>query len=258
VTDPWHSSRSDPASHTPPSNVWFIQNYRYRYRFTAIFSKIARERPRKRDKGRPCSTIDRSKSFPLSVDFDSLEFHRVSELLRCIGTNNIGFCLQILVLRRLNLWTDEGSENSTLFMRYFRSLPSRDWNAERWLLGGPYGTERWCQFRARREELILTPWHGFIIHEEKQNRGYCHRFKWHNLTVRWIYGFRGRVAGEIRGKWMTFWILTHSPDWLCAADIRLSFHVQRWTLWVFEFRYKWVISIKFWFNSDDSFDIKEK
>jgi hypothetical protein len=42
---------------------------------------------------------------------------------------------------------------------------------------------------------------------------------------------------------MACWILTYSPDWRCAAKIRLSFHGRYWTFWGFEFRCKSDINI---------------
>jgi hypothetical protein len=74
---------------------------------------------------------------------------------------------------------------------------------------------RWSQFRARKEELVLTAWRGFWVHEDEQNSGYFRRFQGHDLRVRWIYGFRGEEKEEFGDygwhfeSWPT--LLTHSP-----------------------------------------------
>jgi hypothetical protein len=114
--DPWETQHE------------MIQNGRHKHWFTVTLSEISTERPRNTDKGRPWSTIDRSKSFRFCVNFVFVDVHRVSERLKCIDTHSIGFSLQILLPRRLNPWIHECSGNRTVSLRYFRSIQSKNWD----------------------------------------------------------------------------------------------------------------------------------
>jgi hypothetical protein len=283
------------------------------------------------------------KEFRVSVNYGLVDVRRVSEPPRCIDTPDIGFGLQIWLLRRVNPWIYERSGNGTKFMRYFRFIPQNiEMNDDGWLsdpavhmrkrwswsiveqmsyiksiarlrrvvldriptqlrylgwwiserisvqspnvpssrkagrkspqcsfsrgfsiqvrgfapLGRWCGRERWCQLWARREELILTVWRGFPVHEDEQNRGYFRSFQWHDVTVCCIEGFRRSGDGIIRRECAAFWIFICAPEWLWAAEIRLSFHGWSSAFWGFELQHKSNIEISRTFDIQSGTCIK--
>jgi hypothetical protein len=79
----------------------------------------------------------------------------------------------------MNIRTNIGSKSE-------RSLPAKSWRSIICVIVHVRGKEdaNSESEEKRREELILTAWHRFPVHEDEQNRGYFRKFQWHDLTLR--------------------------------------------------------------------------
>jgi hypothetical protein len=98
---------------------------------TLIHDRPMRDIHRMPQKNGQSSTMveDRSvKKFPVICWFSLLWRSESLRSAEMYWHTCIGFGLTRLFPRRITRWIHERSGNSTVFLRYFRSLPSNDWN----------------------------------------------------------------------------------------------------------------------------------